>query len=229
MKSNWISMTALAVLVLSVEGTYGQEKTVVYKYPGGVDAVSFDAAKIKIEDLNRWMQLSPTLSPYNNMLVPESLESCKARDPRYHLCEPTDGFQRNNALANLHDISKRADDLQETDYPSALAPVVEYLRRIQSFSLTRGSRELDFLTDGDLNSLERQIDLIEPGVVCRGVIDKIREAHDANKRSELTRFDWANCVWFAERDHLGPYPTSAWKSFSAQYGIKEQITEESPD
>jgi hypothetical protein len=228
-KESLIAMTAFAALVLSMEGAYAQEKTVVYRYPGGVDIVSFDAAKVDIKDLNRWMQLSPTLSPYNDMLVPESLESCKAGDPRYRLCGAADSFQKNNALANLSDISQRADKLQEANYPLVLAPVVEYLRRIQQFSLIRGNRELDFLTNGNIESLEGQVDFVDPRVNCKTIIDNISEANDEKKKSELTRFDWANCVWFAERDHLGPYPTSAWKSFSAHYGITEKILEESPD
>src|ERR1700730_725901 len=97
----WKIVLTITVLVNAAAIARSQRRTLDYKYPGGVMRVSFDPPRIMPADLNRWVQLLPALSPYNNMLIPENIEACKAGDVRYQNCGHTvTEFSELNARQN---------------------------------------------------------------------------------------------------------------------------------
>ena len=61
------------VLSLATNQTVATAK---YPYPGGVVSVYFDPANVTRTDLDSWMRLSPSLSPYNDLLVPIDIRRC---------------------------------------------------------------------------------------------------------------------------------------------------------
>jgi hypothetical protein len=209
---------------------HGERQIVEYKYPWGIYRVSFNPSQITRSELDEWVKLSPTLGAYNEFLIPENIELCKAGDNRYKGCgQENTSFTIENARVNLSSIASRIHVLQSQHYPSDLEPVVSFAISIQEFWLQRGTQELDFLTHGDETALEQKIGLIDPSNDCRPVLEQIRNTQEKDRRDQLVRFDWVNCVWFSERDKLGPYPEKDWKTFLAAHDITEEIIEESPD
>lgn len=223
-----LTFVALNLILLPA---LGQRQTVSFTYPGGVDRVTWDPATISLEQLTRWIRLSPVLSHYNGYLVPENLSLCKAEDPRYKHCgQPqADVPDLENAQTNLNEIASRLDVLRNVDWPEGLSAISHYLEETQGFALQRGMHELAFLQTGDIAALEEKLDTVDPSIACKAQIDQIRSAHDKKEQSKLVRFDWENCIWFAAQKKIGPYPDDAWRNFLAAQGITEVNEEESPD
>ena len=203
-------------------------QTVEYKFPGGVDQVTFDPSRVRMDDLNRWMELSPLLGNDNFMIVPEGLELCKSEDSRYH-CEAEGKWNVGNAQLNLRAIEDRIKKLGPKNYPPELAEVVAYLRRLQSVYLWMHQQELSFLQTNDVTILEMKYGEVDPRKSCDSDIQRIRSANDPTLRSHLVRFDWYNCVLALAQRQLGPYPLEQWKSFLHAYGIQEQRVDEEVD
>lgn len=226
------SKAILAVAVLLVTAvSHAQTRTVVYEYPWGKDVVTYNSARVSIQDLNRWMKVSPTLSHYNYMLVPEDIFLCSPLiDRRYHNCgHGRETLDKHNAQVTFSRMSARMQELRRDRYPSPLLPVIHYFTHIQSFALARGKSEFEFLDKGDIRNLEERLDFVDPAASCRIEINNIRKSADRRERATLVEHDWFNCVWFAELAKIGPYPQAAWDSFLTSYGISEEVTEEGPD
>jgi hypothetical protein len=217
---------------------YGQRRTMDYSYGWGTDHISWDSSTITKEELTQWMQLSPVLSHENGFLVPEDLALCISGDSRYQNCARQDinarRFELRNAQVNIDIIASRLSKLKPENYPPELSPVIYYFTAIQTFALQRGRHELEYFKTGSIGVLEQRLDAVNPAVSCKAEIGRIRDAsgRDASGKDErvkLVRFDWENCLWFAARDKIGPYPQDAWKNFLAAKGITETNEEESPD
>lgn len=220
----WIDLT----LIYS-----GQRRIFDYNYGWGVDHISWDSSTITKQELMQWIQLSPVVSRENGFLVPENLSQCIAEDPRYHHCAHEDfdnqPIDLRNARVTIDIIAARLSHLKRDHYPQDLNPVVHYFEAVQTFALQRGTHELAFFRTGDVAVLEERLDTVDPAIVCKAQIDQIRSAQDKKTQSKLVRFDWENCLWFAARNKIGPYPEEAWKNFLAAQGITEVNEEESPD
>jgi hypothetical protein len=232
--------TVLAIsftMLLGVSSLAQQPARIIeYKFPWGVDRVTFDPSRVQVEDLNHWMELSPTLGNYNFMIVPEGIELlCKPNDPRY-LCparfDPeSEEWNPNlaNAQLNLSSIANRIKKLSPEHYPPELAGVVTYLRKLQSMHLWMEQQELAFLETNDIGTLEKRYNGINPQKECENVVGHIHSISDLKLRSHLARFDWHNCVLTAIQKELGPYPLEQWKAFLRAYGIEETRVDEDID
>ena len=65
---------------------FAQETTLHYSaWPMVVD-VTFDASRVSVDEVNRWMQLRDLISNENGYKVPFWLEQCFLDDPRYTPC-----------------------------------------------------------------------------------------------------------------------------------------------
>jgi hypothetical protein len=222
-------MMSYMITCILLAASMPQESTIRINLPALVDEVTFNPTTTSADDVRRFMQLSPNVSPFNGYLVPESLESCKADDPRYHGCGVQNGVSLHNAKLNLENIQKRIQDLSRTDYPPELSAIVAYLKTIQQFAFWRGSQELAYLRTGDVTPLESQFGGVSPKTSCAKELQGIRVAPDKGTANKIARFDWVNCVWKAEMDQIGPYPKDAWQTFLAAHAIREKPIEESPD
>jgi hypothetical protein len=211
-------------------------RTVEYKFAWGVDRVTFDPSRVRMEDLNRWIELSPILGNYNFMIVPEEIDLlCKPDDPRYQCPEKFDALSEEwnpnlkYAQLNLGAIADRIKRLSPEKYPPELAGVVAYLRKLQSMYLWMHQQELTFLQTNDIAVLERRYGEVDPKKSCDSVIQRIRGTNDLTLRSHIARSDWYNCVLAPAQKELGPYPLDQWKSFLRAYGIQEQRVDEEID
>jgi hypothetical protein len=214
-----VLLTIIAAAMLSAMQTF------TVSIPGGVDRVTFDPAKASEQDVRRWMQLSPELSPNNDYLVPESLELC-TKDPEYKPCGSHDWRAENfvyNAKINLQRIQRRIQLLDDSAYPEDLGRVVTYLREVQRFWLWRETQRLRFYQTWDISKLEVPYGEIDPKHQCALVIEKIKAAGGPDAKYRLARHDWWNCVWDLQRVRLGTYPEKEWQEFLNRHAIREEF------
>jgi hypothetical protein len=214
--------SVFVVLSIALSATPGQQQTVEYKLPGGFDRVTYDSSLIQRNDLDRVMEISPVLSKFNFMTVPEEVELCKSEDKRYKGCGTDRHFNLDNAKLNLDSISDRIKRLDPENYPPELKPVAEYLRKLQSLSLWREQQKLEFDKTDNWTLLEASNGSIDPKASCDTSISKIRNSSDRATRVRIARHDWSNCVWAAITSELGPYPKKDWDLFLNNHGITEQ-------
>lgn len=137
---------------------------------GDVDEVTFDSSQLSPTEVERWMQLSPNVGPYNGFLIPENVELCDASDPRYRGCgKEQEHLDFHNAQLNTDKIRMRIRDLDPAQYPPDLSKVVLYLRDVQYFGLWRNTQLVAFERHGDLSVLESHFDGINPRVSSNDV------------------------------------------------------------
>lgn len=217
-----IIATFILLSSLGLSAALGQQKTANYKEPGGFEQVTYDPSRINRSELDRVMEISPRLSQFNFMAVPEEVELCKSFDPRYRGCGTKNHFNAHNANLNLASISDRIKRLDPEKYPFELKPVVEYLGKLQTLWLWKEQQKLDFYRTNDLSVLETRNGSIDPKATCEETISKIRSSTDRAVRFQLVAHQWANCVWGAITAELGPYPIDQWNLYISSHGIAER-------
>jgi hypothetical protein len=230
MKSRIFVCCLQAAIALSVAS--GQKiETVKYRYPWGVDRVSFDATRTARADLDRWMRLSPYLSPYNDLLVSVSIIQCLPGDKRYIDCK-IDGSIKLK-IPNIDENIRRIEDIKHgltvEKVPDGLKPIVAYFLEIQSFSLWRTRQQRAFFLTNDVSVLRDQYDGLASNQRCDAILHKMEHPEKEMNITNLVVADWSNCVWALESEKIGPYPKKEWDAFLASRGIKEDVKEEVPD
>jgi hypothetical protein len=206
-----------------------QQTTLRFRADPTIIEVTFDAARLRTEDVKRWMQLRDLISNENGYQVPAWLEQCFRDDPRYVPCGGEPSIDINNARLNLGRIRDAISNLDQKRFPTDLSPVVLYLRRIQEFALWKETQRLLFFQTGNIGQLESPFQKINPKVSCEAALNQIRNTTDRLQASELARVNWGNCVWAEERKQIGPYPQKAWDSFVSAHGIHEHVFQEEID
>jgi hypothetical protein len=211
-------------LLLLLLATRVQAQQSIIRVPAGSGYVefAFDTHKISRDDLGHWIKLAPQVAAENFYLVPETLESCQANDPRYICGKGETPVNIHNAELNLQKMRRRIDHLQADRFPSQLSEVVSYLKRVQLFSLCRETHRLAFLTTGSVSDLEATCEDIDPKLACAPVLQEIRSSASQAEGARLARSQWANCMWFAFEKQFGGYPRAAWDSFLSAFGISER-------
>ena len=176
------------------------------------------------------MRLQPNISGerrYDGYGVFFSLDTCFLDDPRYVECGGQSELPNiNNARLNLEKIKMTIAELDPSEFPDDLTPVVLHLREFQSFALWPVTQDLEFVQSGKISALESVYRTIDPKVSCRTILDRIRKTDDRGQAWKLVRHDWYNCIWSEETKQLGPYPQKAWDSFLSAHGIHERVFQE---
>ncbi|MHB8735422.1 MAG: hypothetical protein ACYC6M_08995, partial [Terriglobales bacterium] len=187
---------------------------------GDFDEVTFDPVRVSATELKQWMKLSPFAE--GEYLIPNDIDACDSEDLRYQGCgrEPV-VLNFHNAQLNLAKIRERIRELNTRHYPPELAPVIAYVKKIQSFALWENTQRLYFAEHFDASVLAAKYDGIDPKIKCGDVLKKIGTASDRVAASQLA-LSWRNCVWNANEKRIGAYPTRAWQAFLAAYGIRER-------
>ena len=163
-----------------------------------VVVVTFDESRVSAADVKRWVLLHEN-GPY-----------ATSTRGYYADCKSSNVPKMENDIKQMREIVKKLDS---TDYPSELADVVAYLKRIQSFWLWQEEEQLAFLTDGKAPDSEyNDVDL----GAC-----KVSDSRRQNCREVL--ITWPNCVLRLMQKRLGKYPTDKWKAFLDAYGIQERV------
>ncbi len=226
MSNTWIILSSFCLLLSNFA-----TQTITIRIPlaGDIDEVTFDPSRVSPEEVKRWIQFSPNVGSYNGFLIPENVELCDSSDPRYEGCGKTQKqVNFHNAQLNIDKIRERNDHLDPSYYPADLSTVVLYVKRIQMFGLWRDTQLLTFEKRGRLPILGSKFEGINPKLSCGTILTRIAKAETRQKRSQLARFDWSNCVWDAEKEQIGPFPKEAWQKFLANHGIREHYIQEAP-
>jgi hypothetical protein len=200
-----------------------------YPYPGGVVSVYFDPANVTKTDLDSWMRLSPSLSPYNDLLVPIDIRRCVSGDKEYTDCKTNGKPKVRNVEQNIRKIADIKKDLTGQQVPDGLRAIAAYLSEIQTFALWAAEQERTFLVTGDPAVFGSQYDGIGAHQNCASVLPKISGSAQAKDSTERVIVDWYNCVWALEKQKIGPYPQKDWQAFLKSRGIREEVKEEVPD
>ena len=186
--------------------------------------VTFDTARVSVEELSRWMQLRDLISNENGYQVPFALEQCFSDDPRYVPCNgEIPSIDLNNARLNLEKIRALIGNLDGNHFPAELSPIVLHLRQIQEFALWKETQRLAFFQTGNVRQLESNFQKVDPKTSCKAALEQIRRAADKQQAQKLARHDWENCLWEEDRRQIGPYPQKVWDAFLSAYGIRERV------
>lgn len=165
------------------------------------------------DSLQRMMklQLLPVFSPITDTSVPLNgyltavsnssdkvmlspmLEDCRHGEPN---CPPTtvdDGFLR-NAEVNLEKGRSQVRDLKAERLPKSLEPIRRFLLDNLTTALRMEEARRDYIKTGAVSPLSAMLDQY-----CttgrQGLVRKLEDAPDAEKRRELSMADWHNAVW----------------------------------
>jgi hypothetical protein len=220
------ALLLLAATAFSVVAASSIE-TIRIRVPEGYDEVTYDASRVKPEDLKQWLTLSPVLSQNTNYLVPENVSLCIIDDPGYTGCgrEQTT-LNIANARHGQERIRKRLKALSKAEFPSEFAPIVDYFRAVQSFALWQNQQEIAYFETKDISFLQRRYETIDPKISCAGVLDLIRRIQDQKTARNAVRFQWENCMSEQVRMKLGGYPQEVWNSALSKRGIRERLVVE---
>jgi hypothetical protein len=173
-----------------------------YPYPGGVVSVYFDPANVTRTDLDSWMRLSPSLSPYNDLLVPIDIRRCVSGDKEYTDCKTNGKLKVRNVEQNIRKIANIKKDLNGQKVPDGLRAIAAYLSEIQTFALWAAEQERTFLVTGDPAVFGSQYDGIGAHQNCASVLPKISGSAQAKDSTERVIVDWYNCVWALEKQKM---------------------------
>jgi len=213
---NLIKICAVCSVLLVV--AVAQETTIRIQLSSEeIDEITFDATRVSGTDVRRWILLSE-YGPYS--AADYSIQPCAWVPPRESARTQKEIQHAHVAQSKLRN---RISVLDEAHYPAELAEVVSYLKRQRSFWLWLDSQVLAFVETGDLGALQMACDEIDPQNSCSAILERIRNAKDQKEAWHLACHDWHNCVLTAGYKRFGPYPTNAWRSFLAAYGIREHI------
>lgn len=167
--------------------------------PEEIAVVTFDADRIAVQDLKRWMLLH--------------------EHGYYHT--PMFGFY---AEPKPSDISKLRKDIKKTErivaeldphhFPGELTDVVGYLRDLQSFWLWLTQQELAFLESGKLPPPKYKTLNLE------GCQAPLKDGAGASHQI-FTR--WHTCANTEMAKQVGDYPKEKWRAFLASRGIQERL------
>ena len=206
-------------------------KTITIALPGAEDRITFDPDRISEKEIRRLVALSPEVSSFNKMLVPERLELCNKQNPAYKCCgekqDKTTVIE--NGETNLRFIKERIALLKKGDFPAELQPVVKYLLDVQQFFYWAESRRLQYLISGNVSSLRESYNGVQPSRDCAPQIEKIRQASNWAEGFGLTRHEWTNCIVTLHSQNSGTFPTQAWQNFLEHYDVQEEFLQDNGD
>jgi hypothetical protein len=225
MISNWPLVLIAVVLLASTEAS------LEIPIPGGRDRITYDSANTSKTEVEKWVRLSPNVSPFNYYMIPESLELCIDGDPIYEPCGTRNLSSPNflfNANVNLRKIRDRISGLRPTEYPASLRTVVFYLRQQQSLHLQAEENRLNYYQSHDRKFLSAPISQIDVKTQCDRAIAEIKQASET-QAYRLTSKEWSNCVNNAIQSRVGVYPSDDWKRALNQLRIEERLIEDEPE
>jgi hypothetical protein len=215
-----ISLTALS------QALWSEAKTIRIKVPEGYDEITYDASRVNLQNLNRWVTLSPVLSQNNGYLVPEDPLLCDIKDPAYTGCGREQVWLNiNNAKHSQQKIQERLERLNREQFPPEFAPIVSYFRAVQSFALWRNQQEINYFETRNIASIEKAYTPLglDAKVSCVGVLEQIRNSSNQLRAWNLVVNDWHNCMWQEFTKATGEYPQQAWDTALKVQGIREHL------
>jgi hypothetical protein len=201
-------------------------KTLSIRVPEGHDDVTYDADRVRLEDLKHWLTLSPVLSQNNNVLYPEEISACYVDDPAYEPCAGHSiWLNAANAAHSQQRIRDRLSRLKRDGFQPDFWPIIDYLRTVQSFGLWVNQQQIEFFRTKSVPLLESKYPAlhINPKASCSTELDSIRKSTDEISEWSLVIFEWHNCVWKQFTAAAGSYPQAVWEGALKSRGIREHL------
>jgi hypothetical protein len=156
-----------------------------------------------------------------------SLEVCVDADPRYRPCGTRNISDANFfaiAQINVNRNEQILAALNRLDVPVELTGILQQFRDSMTFYSTIERRRLEYLQTGDLRVLSQTVASLDPLKTCSKEIEELKNAATLQRRYELSKYKWHNCM-NSEWNRVSPaYPREPWASFLRVYGISEQYT-----
>jgi hypothetical protein len=90
-------------------------------------------------------------------------------------------------------------------------------------------RRLEYLRIGDVGVLTQPIGDIDPSKECGAELRDLKLATNLQRRYELSRNSWYNCLASVWNRTSRAYPNADWQSFLANYRITEKFSYKSVD
>jgi hypothetical protein len=165
-------------------------------------------------------------------LIPDPLELCVNVDPRYRPCGARDISAPNfftNAQTNVARNDQILSAFNKLDVPTELSIILQQFRESMTFYSTIERRRLEYLRTSDLGALSRPVANIDPSKACSKELGELKEAATFQRRYELARSEWHNCLNSEWRRVSPAYPKEAWATFLRDYGISERYTNKPVD
>ena len=227
MAMSWIRFGVCGLILPGCMASASGSAHATYTYPGGMVRVSYDSSRVKRASLDRWMQLSPALSPYNRLLVPITVWQCLPEDRAYRSCEDRSQLYIENVDVNISKLQETERRLENIEVPQSLRPVAYYLLEKQKFALWRATTVRRYLATSDI----RVLDASYADLPTQGCVELDDRKDIATRRRSVNALisDWYNCTWQLESKRIGAYPDPAWQNFLREMKLSETVTEESPD
>lgn len=192
----------------------------------------FSASSIQIDHQEMTVGFEETGRKLRKGPIAYSLEFCVDVDPRYRPCGARDISDANflaNAQINVERNEQIQAGLDRLGAPAELGSIAQQFRDSMIFFSTIERRRLEYLQTGDLRVLSQTVVALDPQKTCRKQIEELKEATTPQRRYELSRIEWTNCL-VLEWDRLSPaYPREAWMRFLHAYGISEKYTSKPVD
>lgn len=223
------------VIVFAIAQSTAPAKTITLAFTnpngtGDVYKLTFDTESISQDQLRALVAVSPHFAAYS--AIAPSLEDCAEEDGRYyHPCGPGDLSDPNffrNAQVNLNVSSERLASLDTLYHPEELEPVVDYEKKMLSFSVWLQQTRYEFYLSWNTDVLKTKYQALDSSRACAPAITQIEQAKSEAEKYKLARFNWHNCVLDAFRKQGGKYPLDAWRRFLNDYGIREKYIEATP-
>jgi hypothetical protein len=236
-----------AACVITWASAFGQSNLVLdtdeYHYEATFDPGRISAARLhelllfspyefgvygwKIDELELSTGSNETPGRLEKSAFATPLELCINTDPRYRPCGRRDISDPNffeNAEVNVGRNEQAVAALNRLNVPTELEGILQQFRDSLSFYSTIERTRLEYLRTGNLRVLSTQIGAIDPSTQCIEEIRELNVATTLNRRYELSRHAWHNCLNSAWQKIEPAYPQEAWRTFLRDYGIAEQFT-----
>jgi len=186
--------------------------------------------KIGQQQINTSMSATP--QKLQKGVIPNSLELCVDADPRYLPCGKRDISDENffaNAQINLRINDEALAALNRVNVPDELQSILQQFQSSLSFYTTVERRRLEYLRTGDVAVLTQPIGNIDPSKECGAELRELKLATNLQRRYELSRYSWSNCLASVWNRTSRAYPNADWQSFLANYRITEKFSYKSVD
>jgi len=223
--------------------------TITFKTSVTSYTITFDDAKISEAEIRNLIPLSPNVGTYANLpstqnffmtrsanagavfdktLIALPIEFCPTDDSAYSNCYnnviSSPQFLA-NASINLEKSRKGLAWLQSLPHPKELQPVIDYLVRQLSVSISIEDARFRYFSTWDVNILKGKLAGLDATPSCPDAFKELNDAKSKEEKYNVVAHDWLSCVLNAARHKKETYPLNSWKAFAQNFAIQEKYVE----
>lgn len=238
-----------AFLALCPSPSPAKTATITFKTDVTSYTVTFDDSKISESEIRALIPLSPNVGTYANLpstqnffmtrsanagavfdktLIALPIEFCPTDDPAYAGCYNnviSSPHFLANASINLEKSRKGLAWLQSLPHPKELQPVIDYLVKQLSTSISIEDAKFRYFSTWDVTILKGKLAGLDDAPSCPDVFKELNAAKSKEEKYNVVAHDWLSCVLNAARYKKGTYPLNSWKAFAQDFTIQEKYVE----